>query len=330
MVKFTSAPDPTQPITFGIIGDVGQTQYSRETLGYLQSDGSIDAILHAGDLSYADSNQTRWDTWGSLIQPLARSIPLMVTCGNHEIEQETLSPEQDAPPPFLAYQSRFFMPSQESHATKGNLYYSFSFGMVHTIVLNPYIPFDEFSTQYQWLERDLEQQYFTSRDDRWIIVMMHGPWYNSNKGHQNQTHEPQFQMKESMESLLYQYKVDLVISGHVHAYERTFPVYQNQRQFDAPIYLVIGDAGNREGLSGDYLDPAPAWSAFRKARYGYGKMRVMNATHAFFEWHEDTATASITKDSVWWIRTPEMRVRQQAPHHSAIYQEQWSLLTQER
>ena len=37
----------------------------------------------------------------------------------------------------------------------------------------------------------------------------------------------------------------------------------------APVYINIGDAGNREGPCPDYY-PQPEWSAFRESRFGHG------------------------------------------------------------
>lgn len=36
-----------------------------------------------------------------------------------------------------------------------------------------------------------------------------------------------------------------------------------------PMYINIGDGGNREGLN-DFLDPQPEWSAVREPSYGHG------------------------------------------------------------
>lgn len=43
------------------------------------------------------------------------------------------------------------------------------------------------------------------------------PWYNSNKAHQGEGDD----MMAAMEPLLYAASVDLVLAGHVHAYERS-------------------------------------------------------------------------------------------------------------
>jgi hypothetical protein len=54
-----------------------------------------------------------------------------------------------------------------------------------------------------------------------------------------------------MENLFYKYGVDMYFSGHVHSYERDFPVYQGKPEADytnptATTYVMIGGAGNDE------------------------------------------------------------------------------------
>ena len=44
------------------------------------------AAVIVGDLSYADCDQARWDSWGRLAEPLSSELPLLTLAGNHEIE----------------------------------------------------------------------------------------------------------------------------------------------------------------------------------------------------------------------------------------------------
>ena len=54
-------------------------------------------------------------------------------------------------------------------------------------------------------------------------------------------------MKAAIEPLLFEYNVNIVIAGHVHAYERTYPVYQNVPDLKNGVtYIVVGDAANGE------------------------------------------------------------------------------------
>lgn len=131
----------------------------------------------------------------------------MVAAGNHEQER----PCQSHVDPFVAYQVRFRMPFERCSALqRRNLYYGFRVGMLHVIVLTPYVANDKKSLQFQWLEKELLEN-VDRKVTPWVCVIMHGPWYNSNTAHQGS--EPHTPMKRNMEDLLYQYKVDLVVSG---------------------------------------------------------------------------------------------------------------------
>ncbi len=51
----------------------------------------------------------------------------------------------------------------------------------------------------------------------WLLVLFHVPWYNSNHAHQGEGDG----MMAAIEPLIYAAGVDIVLAGHVHAYERT-------------------------------------------------------------------------------------------------------------
>ena len=62
-----------------------------------------------------------------------------------------------------------------------------------------------------------------------------------------------YHIQQAFEPLFHQYGVDLYFDGHVHGYERTFPVYQAEvlgqntqnEYFNPPatVYVVNGNAG---------------------------------------------------------------------------------------
>ncbi|EOD11163.1 hypothetical protein EMIHUDRAFT_67476, partial [Emiliania huxleyi CCMP1516] len=85
-------------------------------------------------------------------------------------------------------------------------------------------------------------------------------------------------MRLDMEELLYDAGVDIVINGHVHAYERSVPVYNACLKECAPNYVVIGDGGNYEGASTQWIQPPP-WSKVRESSFGVGFLTIINDTH---------------------------------------------------
>ena len=305
--------DERYPFTFGVIGDLGQTLDSEQTVRHLHADESIQVILHAGDMSYADTNGGRWDSYGLKVEPLASRVQWMVCPGNHEIESDWLTGES-----FVPYEARFFMPAVREaesspsveqigcahpwpirphtgkdctpsiftgHYDWGNSFYAFDAGPARVIALNSYTYTDPSSAQYQWLKSELESLATRRRETPWLIVMMHCPFYTSNVAHHDEQQAILMRDFHGFEELFKQHQVAIVISGHVHAYERMHPVYQNVSQDGAPTYIVVGDGRNREGHADKYRAP-PGWSAFRNGlQFGHGRLVIKNATHMRWEWY---------------------------------------------
>lgn len=323
--SFKTLPRPGDDIklTFGVFGDIGQTINSVSTIRHLMNEHDISMILHAGDLSYADCDQTLWDTYGEMIEPLASYTPWMVSPGNHEIEFNGT----DYMNLFTAFEHRYRMPYLkpatfgeviiksavnpktglpyctpsifQTEYNFGNSFFSFDNGLAHIIYLNPYTNSTPTSLQYDWLHTNL---IFVDRNiTPWIIVVMHCPWYSSNINHYADTQT--IQMRQSMEDLFYQYNVNIVFNGHVHDYERTYPVYRNKTDIYAPVYITVGNAGNLEGLDNKYYD-TPEWSAFRNGtEYGYGKLTIINKKHLFWRWYINDGKQMFPRDEILLCNT---------------------------
>mgnify|MGYP001332669536 CR=1 FL=1 len=316
---FSTGPEPgsPSPLVFGVIGDIGQTTDTEQTITHLAHSHKIQMILHAGDLAYADCNQKLWDSYGELIEPVAKSISWMVGPGNHEIELDGNNQL------FKSFESRYRMPqvkpaefgqtiipsainkatgqpycSPSQFLTEynyGNSFYSFDIGQAHVIYLNSYTPSDVNSAQYTWLVSDLEA--IDRKQIPWVIVVMHCPWYNSNTAHQNEKQTGL--MKETIEEVFYKYRVNLVITGHVHAYERTYPVYQDKPNSMGPTYITIGDGGNIEGHASKYENTQPSWSAYRNGtQYGYGTLEISNSSRMYWRWYRNVDKQYVFRDHV--------------------------------
>ncbi|XP_042064200.1 purple acid phosphatase 15-like [Salvia splendens] len=61
-------------------------------------------------------------------------------------------------------------------------------------------------------------------------------------------------MRLQMEALLHKYEVDIVFSGHVHAYERMNRVYNYTLDPCGAVYITVGDGGNIEKVDVDHAD----------------------------------------------------------------------------
>ncbi|CAL9205624.1 unnamed protein product [Musa hybrid cultivar] len=280
-------PPAALPIEFAVIGDLGQTEWTASTLAHV-AESNYDMLLLPGDLSYADTQQPLWDSFGRFVQPYASKRPWMVTEGNHDIEAFPVFHCH----PFVAYDSRWPMPYEES-GSASNLYYSFDVaGAVHVVMLGSYADFNASSAQYKWLVADLAK--VDRRITPWLVALLHAPWYNTNLAHQGEGES----MRQAMESLLYRARADVVFAGHVHAYERFTRAYDNKANPCGPAYITIGDGGNREGLAlqFDKHHKSASLSLFREASFGHGRLKVVNGTHAHWSWHRNDEDDG---DQVW-------------------------------
>ena len=101
-------------------------------------------------------------------------------------------------------------------AALNNLFYSFEFGSVHVAILSSEHDMLKNSTQYRWLQQDLESV------DRsvtpWLVFGQHRPFFDSSSA----SLLPELGiMKRSLEPLMLQYKVDLALFGHIHQVSST-------------------------------------------------------------------------------------------------------------
>lgn len=280
------------PVRWAISGDIGASDSSNNTLNNLVKliqNRRIDGLIHCGDIGYADGIQRIWDLFGRKIEPVTSTIPYMVTPGNHEIAYVTYLGLE-------TFHNRWFMPYYyaPNSADSYPYFYSIDYGNLHIISLNtehplnfPYIS----DLQYKWLELDLIKANQARQSHPWIIVTTHRPFYCTS----TRTRECKIYgdvLLERLEDLLARYNVDIVFSGHLHYYERTWPVFKNitdKRTVDPkfPIYIVNGAGGNREGTSG-MLDDVPDWTAFRFKDWGYGLLEATNNTHLKWEFYNST------------------------------------------
>mmetsp|Transcript_29985 Transcript_29985/g.84598 ORF Transcript_29985/g.84598 Transcript_29985/m.84598 type:complete len:566 (+) Transcript_29985:117-1814(+) len=279
--KFTMPPavGPEVPLRVGLWADVGQSNISAINARN-QMEYNADINLLAGDLSYADGVPWRWDSWGRLMQPLLSEHLHLFCPGNHDIASGS---EQG-----VAYTERYPSPWRSS-GSSSPLWYSIDIGPMHLISLaGSYSPIGPYTAQRRWLEKDLVAV------DRsvtpWLVVMWHVPWYNSNENHRLEA-EP---MRKEIEDLLVDARVNLVINGHVHSYERSHPMVNFKHDDCGPVHVVVGDGGNYEGPALPWRNEQPEWSAFREGSYGTGSLEIESSQRAVWRWRR---RACVTKQS---------------------------------
>lgn len=149
---------------------------------------------------------------------------------------------------FLPSPQTRFPANAAASGSSSPLWYSQNVGPMHIAFVTSYAPYDQSSAQYTWLESDLANVNRT--ETPWLIVVFHAPWYTSYKSHYMEANCHRL----DTETLLYENGVDLVFNGHVHAYERTFPVYNFTLNECGPVHITVGDGGNVEKLAAVFAD----------------------------------------------------------------------------
>jgi len=281
---FTFRTEPTtQPpqrtVKIVNIGDMGanmsESGDNMMRLKYLVDTEAVDFILHNGDISYADGYQGQWDEFFREMESVTANIQYMVTPGNHEIGvigELGLA---------LGYINRFILPGKHSTTSDiENLYYSWNYANIHFIALDTESKLDTtmFSDQQRdWLAADLAAVNRTATP--WIVVYGHRPVYCSSS---SECDRNPLVLAEAVK-LFNQYQVDLVFSAHRHNYERMWAILADGTPIKtynnpgAPVYILNGAGGNREGTAGFNSNIFPG-SAVRLPVWGYGIMEVFNST----------------------------------------------------
>jgi predicted MPP superfamily phosphohydrolase len=257
--RFRTAPDRVEDFTFTAFGDHGTSDFSRQNVAHIAREQSAFHLL-LGDYSYANGNQPIWDEWLNLCQPMTSIIPLMAALGNHE--NERIGEERIG---YVAALARLAMPAPET-------WYTFDYAGARFVAINS----DDHRNpeQLQWLESTLK----AARQDprvRWLILFKHHPLYSSNVRRNNDTARI-----ATLRKILDDYRVDLVLAGHNHNYERSYPLRgetpQSQdrakyRQGEGTLFVVSGGGGK----SLYQFEPEqPAITTYRESVPHYLRVRV--------------------------------------------------------
>jgi 3',5'-cyclic AMP phosphodiesterase CpdA len=229
-----------------------------------------------GDLCYANLSTDRvrtWSDWFTNNSRSARFRPWMPAAGNHENELG------NGPIGYGAYQSYFALPAPAGDAETRGLWYAFTVGSVRVISLNnddvcyqdggnSYVRGYSGGAQKRWLERELAATR-ANRDIDWVVVVMHqvvistvDKFNGADRG-----------VREEWVPLFDKYGVDLVVCGHEHHYERSYPLRgQQPNETLTPIpaatnlstmdtskgtvHMVLGGGGTSAPSNALFFEPA--------------------------------------------------------------------------
>jgi hypothetical protein len=305
---------PVKMIVFGDLGIGPIGEYTNNLLGNEALLRDFDGILHIGDIAYDLHNNEgeTGDIYFRMVEHIVANYAYMTLPGNHEGHHN-----------FTHYKERLNMPLNE--ANQGTSYfYSFDMGRAHFIMYNTEVFLDddyeaEAMTMVNWLREDLEKANKNRENRPWIILGTHHPLYcsidftkSNNYKSNSDCGEDTEVLKPILEDLFYENGVDLLITAHVHNYERDAAIYKNQTvpsDYDdfnihinpkAPVHIVGGNAGNYESHNDPVSHTPQEWARYLSNDYGYGRVIVYNSTHLY--WEQFSAQNKEVIDYLWIIK----------------------------
>ncbi|MGE3859094.1 MAG: metallophosphoesterase, partial [Nitrososphaeraceae archaeon] len=263
----TQTPPPTTennfvPFNFAAAGDWGCNSNTDKNVQSMISKGS-ELVLGLGDYSY-ESNA---DCWLDSISPV--NDKMKISLGNHD------SDEEEGPEITVQFLDHFNLDKQ---------YYSFTKGNVFFLVMSTQVSYSKNSEQFNFVQQELEKA-STDPNIDWIVVYYHKPMYASSTKHVGLT-----SLRDIYHPLFDQYKVDLVLTGHNHNYQRTYPLQFNDANSDTPIIVdknpnTYSDVGfpifitsGTGGVSLHSLGAQPEFNAKQFGKFGHLNVDVSRDT----------------------------------------------------
>ncbi|KAA2261987.1 metallophosphoesterase family protein [Solihabitans fulvus] len=246
---FTTAPArgfPGERFTFTAFGDQGVSTAALAENGVVARQNPVFHLL-AGDIAYADPSGRGlpigskpdgthdifdpkvWDAYLTQIEPLASRIPWMVATGNHDMEA-LYSTEG-----YGGQVARWAFPGSGPSGCPS--VYSFIYGNVGVISLDANDVSYEIPAnlgysdggQTEWLRRRLA--FLRCQPDvDFVVVFFHHCAFSTTSAHASEGG-----VRDEWVPLFDRFKVDLVINGHNHVYERTDALRGGQVATQVPI-----------------------------------------------------------------------------------------------
>jgi predicted MPP superfamily phosphohydrolase len=259
-------PNSTEKIRFGVIADMfpGATQEKVfRTFRKIKGEKDFQFLLTLGDNVYVGANDKDYqlnffDVYAK--GNFLKQVPLFTALGNHDYDGVSNRVHDS---PAVTYFSAFSLPTKAELGgipSGSEAYYSFDYGNIHLISVDTegfgkdgLRLIDDNSLQRKWLLEDLAKTKST-----WKILFFHHPPFT--KGTYDSDAVSLLSLiRQKLVPIFEKYKVDLVLNGHSHVYERSKPIT------------------NFTGSSDDF-DPLIHWSQSSSGKYDGGK----NACPYFF------------------------------------------------
>lgn len=277
---FKTAVKDDTPIAFAVFSDSQKNGPIWGKLTALAAKERPNFAIHGGDLVDYGYVKRNWvEEFFAPAYPFMRTYPMYTIMGNHE----------HGAPYYYQYLSN---PAPE-------YYYTFRYGNTQFFLFDTDHDVKPGTEVYEWLEWELARSTAT-----WKVVMHHHPPYSSDTDDFGETDKARSILGDpdlrDLPPLYDKYGVDVVFYGHIHTYERTWPILNGKPRGDKGVrYINIGGSG------GDVEHSAPNRSWFTnkvKTGFLFGYARIAENVLQFQAIDENGQVFDafeVTKNAPW-------------------------------
>jgi hypothetical protein len=285
--SFRTAPSVSSDVTFVVGGDSRTNEIERETVSQAMAKFNPAFVIHSGDMVENGRYQSLWESWFTDVHTHwignnGLTIPIFPTMGNHE-QTNYIDTK---------YYVQFALPGNE-------MWFSYDWGPdIHIIELNSETAIS--GSQTSWLENDL----INHSQFKWKFVNFHHPPFPVSRIPDDITND----IRTYWVPLFDKYHVDIVFSGHDHAYLRSVPINwtasqtQAQPYENATIYVIAGGWG--APLYALYTNWYDAYTA---KMYHFCVVDVFKNGSLHFQTKDDQGN---TFDEAWIIKNQSLSLPQ--------------------
>jgi acid phosphatase type 7 len=263
ILTFQTAVGEDDAWSFAVIGDTQRNPAITAKITKLMWDRRPHFAIHCGDVVDDGAKKDQWvgDLFAAGNKLFSR-VPLYPCIGNHEKNHAN-------------YYKYFSLPKPE-------YYYSFQYGNAEFFSLDTNtlrtLSIQPGGEQYDWLDKALAASKAT-----WKIVYHHHPVLSSDSDDYGNTLKGKSTGGDlrliALGKLYEKHNVDLVFNGHIHLYERSWPVRGGKVNNETGVTHITSGGGG--GKLEDF-GPTPTWfKAECRVDYHYCYLSVQGGTLNF-------------------------------------------------
>lgn len=213
------SPPPPTPVKVIAVGDISCGSAGDTTISHI---GSLNPHLFiaAGDLSYSSTGTCFTDN----LEDANLDTKTKIAIGNHDDDEDESTTIRNS------YISYFSIPSTG--------YYSFNLQNIHFLIMDTQSSYSSSSAQFTFVRNDLIAASTNASID-WIVVCYHKPSMTMPSDY-----GPLTDFRDIYHPLFDTYKVDIIINGHNHNMQRSYPVRHNASSPSSPTVAAGSSANN--------------------------------------------------------------------------------------